>query len=92
MSAAVLGATVCLIPLTRQAQAEKEALRAGAAAAEAVHLRLEVAELQDSLNMAKSLFCRAAEADDLQEKLKARSIPDNPLHRRPPRPRYHMGT
>ena len=54
-------------------QAEKEAMRAAVVASEGVHLRAEVAELQESLTMAKVHFERASEADDLQEKLKARN-------------------
>lgn len=53
-------------------QAAKAQARALAADGEAARIRAELAEANESLAMAKSLFARAAQANDLEEQLKVR--------------------
>ncbi len=43
-------------------------------------MRAELAEATESLAMAKSLFARAAQANDLEEQLKACFVPRYHLH------------
>jgi hypothetical protein len=56
-------------------QGAKALARALAADCEAARMRTELAETRESLAMAKSLFSRAAQANDLEEQLKARRPP-----------------
>ena len=56
-------------------QGAKALARALAADCEAARMRAELAETRESLAMAKSLFSRAAQANDLEEQLKVRHVP-----------------
>ena len=64
----------CVTQRRASAQAARAQARTLAAEGEAARMRVELAEANESLAMAKSLFARAAQANDLEEQLKARPV------------------